>query len=73
VASSFFVVAYIGISLPVIGEGALAQAIGLRPAGLAFAGAVAALAAAALTLLAASRRGSSQRARTPGLPSAHAA
>ena len=34
VASSFFVVMYIAISLPVIGEGVLAQAIGLRAAGL---------------------------------------
>ncbi len=73
VASSFFVVAYIGISLPVIGEGALAQAIGLRPAGLAFAAAVAALAAVALTLLAGTSRDRSRRARTPVLPSARAA
>jgi MFS family permease len=37
VASSFFVVMYIAISLPVIGAGVLAQAIGLRAAGLTFA------------------------------------
>jgi predicted MFS family arabinose efflux permease len=73
VASSFFVIAYIGISLPVIGEGALAQAIGLRPAGLAFAAVVAALAAAALALLATSSRRRSRRGRTPVLRSAHAA
>jgi MFS family permease len=52
VASSFFVVAYVAISIPVIGEGVLAQAIGLRPAGLAFAGVVAAIAATVLVLLA---------------------
>jgi hypothetical protein len=72
VASSFFVVAYIGISLPVIGEGALAQAIGLRSAGLAFAAAVATLAAVALTLLASTSRHRSRRASTPVLPSARA-
>lgn len=55
VASSFFIVAYVAISLPVIGEGALAQATGLRPAGLAFAGVVAALAAIVLVLLASPR------------------
>jgi MFS family permease len=45
VASSFFVVMYVGVSLPVIGEGVLAQAIGLRAAGLTFAALVAALSA----------------------------
>jgi MFS family permease len=51
VASSFFVVAYVAISLPVIGEGILAQLIGLRPAGLTFAAAVAALSVVVLVLL----------------------
>jgi MFS family permease len=51
VASSFFVVAYVAISLPVIGVGVLAQSTSLRTAGLIFAGVVAALAAAALVLL----------------------
>jgi predicted MFS family arabinose efflux permease len=51
VASSFFVVAYVAISLPVIGEGVLAKLTGLRTAGLVFAGVVAAIAAAALLLL----------------------
>jgi hypothetical protein len=55
VASSFFVVASVAISLPVIGEGVLAQLVGLRTAGLVFAAAVAALAALVLALLA--RRG----------------
>lgn len=57
VASSFFVVAYVAISIPVIGVGVLAETVGLRPAGLVFAGVVAALAATALVLLARSRRG----------------
>jgi MFS family permease len=56
VASSFFVVMYIAISLPVIGEGVLAQAVGLRAAGLTFAALVAALSAAVLIRLARPRR-----------------
>lgn len=55
VASSFFVVAYVAISIPVVGEGLLAQLIGLRDAGLVFAAAVAALAALVLVLLARER------------------
>jgi hypothetical protein len=51
VASSFFVVAYVAISLPIVGEGLLAQVVGLRPAGLIFAAVVAALALAVLILL----------------------
>jgi hypothetical protein len=57
----------------VIGEGALAQPIGLRPAGLAFAAAVAALAAVALTLLATTSRRGARPGRTPVLRSARAA
>jgi MFS family permease len=60
VASSFFVVMYAAISLPVIGEGVLADATGLRVAGITFAAAVAALAAAVLVLL--------RRKSTPDLP-----
>ena len=56
VVSGYFLVAYVAISLPVIGEGALAQALGLQAAGLAFAAVVAGVAAVALMLL----------ARTPG-------
>jgi MFS family permease len=52
VASSFFVVAYVAISIPVVGVGLLAQSAGLRTAGLVFAGVVAALSATALVLLA---------------------
>ncbi|WP_051969604.1 MFS transporter [Kitasatospora azatica] len=43
--SAFFVVAYVGISLPVVGVGALTLALGLRGAGLVFAGCVILLAA----------------------------
>jgi predicted MFS family arabinose efflux permease len=60
VASSFFVVAYVAISIPVIGEGVLAQASSLKPAGLVFAGVVAALAAIVLMLLARRRAVESQ-------------
>jgi MFS family permease len=48
VASSFFVAMYLAISLPVLGEGVLAEATGLRVAGVTFAAVVAALAAAVL-------------------------
>lgn len=55
IISTYFFVLYIGITIPVIGEGAAASAFGLVPAGMAFAGGVAVLAAIALALLA--RRG----------------
>ncbi|MBI3217123.1 MAG: MFS transporter [Mycobacterium sp.] len=48
VSSTYFVVAYIAISVPVIGEGLAAQHWGLRTAGVSFAIAVAALAALCL-------------------------
>ena len=51
VASSFFVVAYLAISVPVVGLGLLAEAEGLRAAGLIFAAVVAALAVAVLVLV----------------------
>jgi MFS family permease len=57
VASTFFVVCYVAISLPVVGEGVLADTIGLRAAGLIFASAVAVLALIAMILVARSRRG----------------
>lgn len=47
--SAFFVVAYGGISLPVVGVGAMATWLGLRQAGLIFAGCVMLLAACAGT------------------------
>lgn len=43
--SAFFVIAYIGISLPVIGVGALSLLLDLRTVGLIFTGCVAVLAA----------------------------
>jgi MFS family permease len=48
VSSTYFVVGYIAISLPVIGEGLAARAWGLRTAGVSFAVAVAVLAAVCL-------------------------
>ena len=67
VASSYFVVMYVALAIPVIGEGVLARVTGLRPAGLVFAGVVAALSAAVLLLL---RRGKARRrvARGPFPP-----
>lgn len=44
VASSFFVISYIAISIPIVGVGVASQAIGLRSAGLVFTALVAALA-----------------------------
>jgi MFS family permease len=51
VASSFFVVAYVAISLPIIGEGVLAEVAGLEVAGLVFTAVVSAIAATAVVLL----------------------
>ena len=48
VSSTYFVVAYVAISLPVVGEGIAAEHIGLRTAGVSFAIAVAILSAACL-------------------------
>jgi MFS family permease len=50
-ASSFFVVMYVGLSLPVIGVGVAAHAFGLRAAGIAFSAAVAVLVLAVLASL----------------------
>ena len=44
VSSTYFVVAYVAISLPVVGVGLAARSWGLRPAGVAFAAAVGVLA-----------------------------
>lgn len=44
VASSFFVIAFIAISIPIVGVGLASQSIGLRPAGLLLTGVVAAIA-----------------------------
>jgi MFS family permease len=51
VSSTYFVVAYVAIALPVIGEGLAAQAWGLRTAGVTFAVAVAVLAALCLAAI----------------------
>jgi len=51
VASAFFLVAYVAISLPVVGVGAMAEAASLRTAGLVFTAIVAVLAALAFGLL----------------------
>ena len=51
VASSFFLVLYVGISLPVIGEGLASAAFGLVVSGAAFAGIVALLGAIAFVSL----------------------
>ncbi|ERJ20237.1 Major facilitator superfamily protein MFS 1 [Salinisphaera shabanensis E1L3A] len=58
VASTFFVVLYIAISIPVVGIGLAAQMLGLRAAGIGFSIAVAVLAAAALAGLIIRRRAS---------------
>jgi MFS family permease len=63
VASSFFVVLYVAISLPVVGEGLAANVVGLRTAGISFSVAVAVLAAIALAaLLRAGRAGHATQA-----------
>lgn len=64
VTSAFFVVAYVAISLPVVGEGLAAQRWGLTPAGSWFAGGVAVLSALALVTLVVDQR----RAPTPTAP-----
>lgn len=51
VSSTYFVVAYIAISLPVVGEGLSAQHWGLRPTGIAFALGVAVLAVICLVAI----------------------
>jgi MFS family permease len=70
VASSFFIVMYVAISLPVIGEGVLAQEIGLRAAGLTFAAIVAALSAVVLILSHTHRK--TARVGAAARPMAHA-
>jgi MFS family permease len=51
VSSTYFIVAYIAISLPVVGEGLAAQDWGLRAAGVSFAAAVAVLAIVSLVAI----------------------
>jgi MFS family permease len=51
IASAFFIVMYVAIALPVLGEGIAATHLGLRTAGIAFSLAVGAIAAIALATL----------------------
>jgi MFS family permease len=51
VSSTYFVVAYVAISLPVVGEGLAAQQWGLRTAGVSFAVAIAVLAVVCLAAI----------------------
>jgi MFS family permease len=50
-ASSFFVAAYVGLAVPVIGAGLAAEELGLRTAGIVFSAAVAVLVAGVLASL----------------------
>jgi hypothetical protein len=65
VTSSFFVVLYVAISLPVVGVGAASQAWGLRTAAVVFVAGVAVLAAVALGALVVLRR---REPRQPAVP-----
>jgi MFS family permease len=65
VASTFFIVMYIGISLPVIGVGIAATRLGLQTAGIAASVAVAAIAAVALATTLIPARSRTAHARTP--------
>src|SRR5207244_9069556 len=56
VASGFFVIAYLGISLPVVGVGLMTEVASLQAAGLLFAAVVAALAVTVLSVLVRGRR-----------------
>ena len=56
VTATFFIVAYIALSIPVVGIGLAARAFGLAPAGMAFAGVVALLAGTSLVSLLRMRR-----------------
>ena len=63
VSSTYFVVAYVAISLPVVGEGLAAQAWGLRTAGVSFASH-----RRARRRLPGGDRGSGERAQPSGCP-----
>ena len=62
VSSTYFVVAYVAISLPVVGEGLAAQAWGLRTAGVTFAIAISVLAVVCLAAILAQEAGGRRRA-----------
>lgn len=61
VSSTYFVIAYVAISLPVVGEGLAAEVWGLRTAGIVFALAVSALAVLCLAAILVEDRHLSQR------------
>jgi MFS family permease len=61
VSSTYFVVAYVAISLPVVGEGLAAQHWGLRTAGVSFAVAIAVLAVVCLVAILVQEAGSRRR------------
>ena len=56
VTSTFFVVAYVGISIPIVGEGLTARAWGLQEAGIVFNAGAAVLALLSLILTVAAVR-----------------
>lgn len=62
VSSTYFVVAYVALSLPVVGEGLAAQHWGLRTAGVSFAVAVAILSTACLAAILVQEAHESRRA-----------
>jgi len=62
VSSTYFVVAYVAIALPVVGEGLASRAWGLRNGGLAFAVAIAVLAAICLGIVLVQERADRRRA-----------
>jgi MFS family permease len=62
VSSTYFVVAYVAISLPVVGEGLAAQHWGLRTAGVSFAVAVAILSSICLAAILVQEARESKRA-----------
>jgi len=61
VSSTYFVVAYVAIALPVVGEGLAAQHWGLRTAGVSFAVAIAVLAVVCLAAILLQEAGSRRR------------
>jgi len=61
VSSTYFVVAYVAIALPVVGEGLAAQHWGLRTAGVSFAVAIAVLAVVCLAAILVQEAGSRRR------------
>jgi hypothetical protein len=61
VSSTYFVVAYVAISLPVIGEGLAAELWGLEAAGIVFALVVSVLAAVCLAVIVARERQAKRR------------